>query len=197
MVLEKVLKIILIIMIIYVAWRCFNMREFFTDTLTNKKMIFTANNVKYVLISFDEMKQEYQDKIISELLSNNDYMNNKENEFYVKNKKLYKTPLYLVKETEVNKYVTNNTLSFTLVKDGNQNGKDYYGFNPVINNKQINDKYIYYNYNLGLLFYGIAGGDIVHAFIDGFLKNKYLKPLNDGLYTISDTGNDIISLSVI
>ena len=64
-------------MIIYVAWRCFNMREFFTDTLTNKKMIFTANNVKYVLISFDEMKQEYQDKIISELLSNNDYMNNK------------------------------------------------------------------------------------------------------------------------
>lgn len=195
---ENILKFLLFIIIIYLTWKCFNMKEFFADSLNNKKITFTANGNKYTIISFDELKPEYQDKIISQLSQNNEFINLKESVDDIKNKIFYKTPLYLVKESDVNKYVNNNTLTFNLINDGKINNKDIYAFKPVINNETKGDKYLVYNPSFDFMYYSKAG-NFFKSYIDGMIENKYLKENvvpNEDLHGISNKGTVLLNLSI-
>lgn len=197
---ENILKFLLIIMIIYLTWKCFNFSEFFADIMENKKVLFKSDEETYILITFEDMKEEYQKKIIDILLKDTEFMNMQENINDVNNKIFYKVPLFLVKEADVVKYTNNNTLSLNLNKESSENGKDIYVFMPKVNNELKNDKYIRTNSKFDFMFYSKANGAFLKSYIDGLVKNKYLKENiipGENVYGISDSGTKSLNISII
>lgn len=200
MLLERILKFSLIIMIIYLTWKCFNFNEFFADIMENKKVLFKSNSENYVLISFEDMKEEYQKKVVDELLKNTEFINMKENTTDINNKIFYNVPLFLVKENDITKYTNNNTLSLNLNKESSDNNKDIYIFMPKVNNELKTDKYIRTNSKIDFMFYSKTNGPLLKSYTDGLVKNKYLKENiipGENLHGISDSGTKLLNISII
>ena len=198
--LENILKFLIIIMIIYLTWKCFNMSEFFADIIKNKKVLFKSDSEIYILITFEDMKEEYQNKIIDILLKNTDFINMQETTTDIRNKLFYKTPLFLVKEADVSKYTNNNTLTLNLNKESSENGNDIYVFTPKVNNQLRDDKYIRTNNKFDFMFYSKTNGPLLKSYTDRLVKNKYLKENiipGENLYGISDIGTKILNISII
>lgn len=198
--LRNILKFLFILLIIYLTWRCFNINEFFVDLIENKKVTFKSQGVNYILISFEDMKEEYQKKIIDELLKNTEFINMKENINDINNKLFYKVPLFLVNESDVSKYTNNNTLLLNLNKESSENGKDIFVFMPKVNNELKDDKYIRTNPKFDFIFYSKANGTFLKSYIDKLVKNKYLKENiipGENLNGISDSGTKLLEISII
>ena len=180
---EIILKIFILLGVIYLLTMCMGIQENFANIETLKinnpiELTMFINDVAYSFISFDQLKQIYKKMIISTFSKNKDFVDFKENITNLNKGEFIKTPVFIVKTSELSQLIDsdNNKLEFKLLLDS----VPKYALIPVLNSKIINDKYLYYDDKLNMLYYvkeGISNSDnIIHITNDGFVKNFSIVP---------------------
>ena len=191
---ECFIKSFLLIIVIFLIISCWTNKETFAEIdftsssliekIKGKKPFELELNDTYFFISFDQLKDEYQKIVIDKLKNNSEFMI-RETIQDVEKGIFFKTPVFISFKKDVS---ANNKLDFILVSDSGA-----YALNPYINESlrsKLQDKYLYLNQDLGLLYYSKIGPDkdSIHINNDGFVKlyglnnnwnNTNLKSINN------------------
>ena len=183
---ECFIKSFMLIAIILLMLSCLQTTEKFTPIdfsqfKINKSiaMNVTLENDIYYFVSFDQLNNDYRNKIIEILSNDPNFMDPRENINDVKQGLFYKTPIFLVNATQINIMTNTAKLNFLLTSESGA-----YALTPQIAGITIADKYLFFNKDLGLLYYAKDGpnSDIIHInknwFIKPFRTNK-LAPYSD------------------
>lgn len=182
---ETIIKTILLLGFIYIFYRSYvsdNIEKFSYDITKHNnqkpvKLSIFNKDIKYALVSMDDLREEYQKTIKEHLLDQTNpiskiFMDNRENINEAINNKdtyrYYKTPVIVVKESELTRYTDKPALDFMLV-----NSDGGFVLSPVT------DKYLYLDENTGYIYYAVDGNisDMITVNVDGFVNPKFIKSI--------------------
>lgn len=200
---QNIIKTILLIGIIYLIISSLtNVSEKFELTGFNSNLplklnMYDSNFVKYIFISFNQLKPEIRNLISTTLLNNKPFMDARENQDNVKNNIYYKSPLYIIKEGEYDKYADskNNLLTYLVSDSGN------YILTPEINKIKQSNKHIYNDPELNMMYYTVDARSkyIIRVNTSEFVEPKYLNLNSIGdfnFYILKDSGDDSLKVTL-
>jgi hypothetical protein len=182
---ECVVKILLLAGIIYLLVSCWNQTENFSYDLSKHNpskpvnIVLFIDDIKYVFISFEDLKKEHKDKVIAGLKDNKNFINPKapaknENLDDLANGTYMKVPIFIVKESEVSDLTDNKIVTFKL------KGDKEYKLVPVVSGTTKVDEYLFGDEELGMLYYSNTGNNQILVNSEGFLENRKLQPIGFG-----------------
>lgn len=182
---ECIVKLLFLAGVIYLVLTYLNYTENFTYDLskhdTNKPVNISLfiDDIKYVFISFEDLKKEHKDKVILGLKDNKKFANPKgpaknENQYDLANGIYMKVPIFIVKESEISNLTDNKIVGFKL------KGDKEYKLVPVVSGVTKNDEFLFDDGDLGMLYHSNIGNNYALVTSNGFIENKKLSPITFG-----------------
>jgi hypothetical protein len=202
---DSVIKILFLIGVLYLIYVCWTSetREKFTIDISNLNLEkpvsldMYVNDIKYVFISFENLKNEYKEIIKKFLNENMEFVSQNENIEAIKEGKYYKMPAFIVKESQLKDFTEGNVMEFRLL---NSNGE--FTLIPVVNGISVSGNLMYMDTELNVLYYAYDSRRSFRLKVDkdGFVPPRSIKiatfGIND-LYVISnDISKDTIKLQI-
>jgi hypothetical protein len=195
---ESVVKLLLLAGVIYLIVSCLNNTENFTydlskhDTTKPINIGLFIDDIKYVFISFEDLKKEHKDKVIAGLKENKKFANPKapaknENSYDMANGNYIKVPIFIVKESEVSNLTDNKTVGFKL------KGEKKYRLVPVVSGVTKTDKFLFDDEDLGMIYYSNTGNNFLLVNVDGLVEHKKLLPVTFGDLKLNVFGKEKVS----
>jgi hypothetical protein len=173
MIVEFAFKIIIAIGILFLLVMYLDSQtseNFAINNVTNISMEW--ENDMYVFVGFNQLNENYKNIIIPKLLTNNNFMIQKEKQDHIISGKFYKTPVFIVKTSLLNEISDGKKLDFIMIPIDNINN---FALTPVENNIPIHDKYLYWDENIDILYYASSGDS---RFSVNVVNNQFAKPKN-------------------
>lgn len=194
---ECFIKVLLLAGIIYLIVSCWNQTENFSYDLSKHdpekpvNISMFINDIKYVFISFEDLKKEHKDKVIAGLKDNKNFINPKapaknENPDDMANGTYIKIPIFIVKESEVVDLTENKTVNFKL------RGDKEYRLIPVVSGNIKTDEFLFNDDDLGMLYHSNTGNNHVLVTAEGFVQNRKLKEVSFGNLKLNVLSKDEI-----
>jgi hypothetical protein len=175
MIVEFALKIIIATGILFLLIMYLNSQtseNFAVNNVVNISMRW--ENDMYVFVGFNQLNENYKNIIIPKLLMNDNFMIQKEKQDHIVNGKFYKTPVFIVKTSLLNKISNGKKLDFIMIPIDNKNN---FALTPIDNNIPIYDKYLYWDENIDMLYYTSSGDS---KFSVNVINDQFAKPKNIG-----------------
>jgi hypothetical protein len=197
---EDIIKFLLIIGVIYLIFNCYKSQENFSYDLTKHDadkpvdLSIFQNDIKYLFVSFIQLKDELKKAITDELVKNEAYVVMRENILDVPKGKLVKIPIFLVKESQLNEIADSN-MQFKL----HSFGPNLFALKPIEVDKGV--YFVYHDTDLKMLYYSNSGkiSQILKINKDGFEVNKNIveKKIGDKvLYLLEDSEENKIKVEI-
>ncbi len=174
---ENILKLLMLLATIYLITTCYKCnQEKFSDMVLNNKnpseLSMYVNDVPYSFVSLNQIKPEYKKNIMESLEKNTQFIDHRENIINVKKGKFIKTPVFIIKTVDASKLIEGKPLEFNLVANGVPN----FALVPVENSRRINDKHLYYDEKLDMLYYtrvGISSSKSIINVVNNSFEKKF------------------------
>ena len=137
-----------------------------------------VKDINYVFISFEDLKTEHKNKVINGLINHTNFANpkppaKKENLDDMNNGLYIKKPIFIVKESEVSNLTDNKIVSFKVRKNSDLT----FRLIPVVAGITKTDQFLFFDENLGMVYYSNTGNNPILLNTDGMLKNKGIIPV--------------------
>jgi len=208
---ECVIKLLFLIGVIYLIGSYLNNTENFENNTNINKILslykhdynkslnisLLVKDINYVFISFEDLKTEHKNKVINGLINHTNFANpeppaKKENLHDMLNGLYIKKPIFIVKESEVSNLTDNKIVSFKMRKNSDLS----YRLIPIVAGVTKTDEYLFFDENLGMIYYSNTGNNPIRFNTNSFLKNKGIIPVTFTDLELYVFGNEIQSEDV-